>query len=57
MAREETWQQEVTHLTAALNPNVIMYAIVSVLELHKLIPPTKKSVCLKMNHFILFEHI
>jgi len=57
MAREETWQKEVTHLTAALNPNVIMYAIASVLALHKLIPPTKKSVCLKMNHFILFEHI
>jgi hypothetical protein len=57
MAREETWQQEVTHLTAALNPNVIMYAIASVLTLHTLISPTKKSVCFKMNHFILFAHI
>jgi hypothetical protein len=58
MAREETWQQEVTHLTAALNPNVIMYAIASVLTLHTLISTTKKSVCcFKMNHFILFAHI
>jgi hypothetical protein len=57
MARKETWQQEVTHLTAALNPNVIMYAIASVLTLHTLISPTKKSVCFKMNHFILFAHI
>jgi hypothetical protein len=27
--------RQVTHLTAALNPNVIMYAIASVLELQK----------------------
>lgn len=55
MAREETAQQEVTHLTAALNPNVIMYAIASVLELHTLIPPNKKSVYLFQDepfHFI-----
>lgn len=37
------------HLTAAANPNVIMYAIASVLTLHKLFPQTKKSVCSKMN--------